>query len=254
MGPLDSIYTAKGRRALLIVIISTALLTPALATAYLEPIASLFPIAVITCIYLVRNGHPDAIPTWVIFNAFSFYTIVYAAYSFGTTFQVELLILFLLGMIIYDTVGVKSGQMQSMAGKMIQYGVPLFILVPHTRSFSFDSFREIVANDGLEGLHESDHGISMLGVGDGFLPGALAVAVGTIGTTISVGPIVLTIPQLTTILGGILSLALLMWAELPRAIAALIVSVPGALLGLSIGLLIDPVAINGLAIPKVSIL
>lgn len=246
-----SVYTPEGRRTLLIAIVSTAILIPSLFTPYLEPVVTLFPIVAITGICLVRSGRPSRIPTWAVFNTFSAYIIVYAAYSFGTTFQLELLALFLVGMIIYDTLGVKGGQMQSVAGKMIQYGVPLFVMVPHSRSFSFDSFREIITEDGLEGLHGSDHGISMLGVGDGFLPGALAVAAGSIGTQFALGPVVVSVPQVTTAFGGIIALAILMWAELPRAIAALIVSVPGALLGLAIGLLIDPVALESLTVPQI---
>lgn len=246
-----SVYTPEGRRTLLIAIVSTAIILPSLLTPYLEPVVTLFPIVAITGIYLVRSGRPSRIPTWVVFNTFSAYIIVYAAYSFGTTFQLELLGLFLLGMIVYDTLGVKGGQMQSVAGKMIQYGVPLFVMVPHSRKFSFEAFREIVAEEGLEGLHESDHGISMLGVGDGFLPGALAVAAGSIGTQFAVGPIAVSVPQVTTALGAIVALGILMWAELPRAIAALIVSVPGALLGLAVGLLLDPVALEALSVPQI---
>ncbi len=246
-----SVYTPEGRRTLLVGIVSTAILVPSLFTDYLEPIVGLFPLVTILGITLVRTGRPAYIPTWVVFNAFSAFIIVYAGYSFGTTFQIELLALFLIGMIIYDTLGVKGGQMQTMAGKMIQYGVPLFVMVPHNRAFSFDAFREIVTEEGLEGLHESEHGISMLGVGDGFLPSALAVAAGSIGTQFAFGPVTISIPQVTTAIGGIIALAILMWAELPRAIAALIVSIPGALLGLAIGILIDPVALESLTIPQI---
>jgi hypothetical protein len=249
-----SVYTTEGRRILLIAIVSTAIVLPSLLTPYLEPVVTLFPIVAITGIYLVRSGRPSQVPTWVVFNTFSAYIIVYAAYSFGTTFQLELLGLFLLGMIVYDTLGVKGGQMQTVAGKMIQYGVPLFVMVPHSRAFSFEAFRGIVTEEGLEGLHESDHGISMLGVGDGFLPGALAVAAGSIGTQFAVGPIAVSVPQVTTALGAIIALGILMWAELPRAIAALIVSVPGALLGLSVGVLLDPVALEALSVPQIPFL
>lgn len=247
---LPSIYTSKGRQLFLTITVSTAILIPSLLTVYLEPIVTLFPLILLLGVLLVRTGRPRAIPTWLVFNAFSSFVIVYAGYSFGTTFPIELLALFLIGMIIYDTIGVKGGQMQTMAGKMIQYGIPLFVMVPHNQSFTFEGFRGVVTEEGLEGLHGSEHGISMLGVGDGFLPSALAVAAGSIGTQFALGPIGLSTPQVTTVLGGITALSLLMWAELPRAIAALIVSVPGALLGLAIGLLIDPVAIESLTIPR----
>lgn len=134
--------------------------------------------------------------------------------------------------------------MQSMAAKMIHWGIPIFILVPHTKEFDFGRFRSLVDEEGLEGLHGSDQGVSMLGIGDGFIPGALAVSAAAISTTIVLGPAAITIPQLGAAFGGIGGLAILMWAELPRAIAALIVSVPGALLGLSIGYAIDPLIIE----------
>jgi presenilin-like A22 family membrane protease len=79
----------------------------------------------------------------------------------------------------------------------------------------------------------------MLGIGDGFLPAALAVGAGTFGTATQIGVFSATLPQLTTAAGGIIGLALLMWADLPKAIAALIVSVPGALVGLGLGLLVE---------------
>lgn len=239
-----SIYTPEGRRTTLIAIVAFAIFVPVLITAYLEPVLTFFPIVAALGIYLVRTGRPSVIPTWIVFNIFSCYLMIYAAYSFGTLLRVEVLVLFLIGMLVYDVVGVKGGQMQSLAGKMISWGIPLFIMVPHTSNFSFDAFREILREDGLEGLHGSDHGVSMLGIGDGFLPGALAVSAGALGAAFTAGPIAITIPQLGAALGGIISLALLMWLELPRAIAALIMSVPGALLGLTIGLLIDPGLFN----------
>lgn len=236
---LFSLYSPSGRQAFFVSLISIAIFTPTLLTEYLEPVVTFFPIVAIIAIAMVRTGKPAAIPTWAVFNMFSVYLMVYAGYSFGTMLPVELLILFLLGMLVYDMIGVKGGQMQSMAAKMISYGIPIFILVPHSESFSFERFREIVSEEGLEGLHGSDHGISMLGIGDGFLPAALAVSAGTFGTATQIGVLSATLPQLTTAAGGIVGLALLMWADLPKAIAALIVSVPGALVGLGLGLLVE---------------
>ena len=234
-----SLYTPGGRRTLLVALVSIAILTPTLITDYLEPVVTFFPIVALIAIAMVRTGWPSPIPTWTIFNIFSVYLMIYAGYSFGTTLPPKLLILFLLGMLVYDLVGVKGGQMQSMAAKMISYGIPIFILVPHSKTFSFEKFRDIVSDEGLEGLHGSDQGISMLGIGDGFLPSALAVSAGAYGTTAHLGVLSLTLPQLTTALGGIVGLAILMWADLPKAIAALIVSVPGALIGLGVGLLAE---------------
>lgn len=234
-----SLYTPGGRRILLVTLVTIAILTPTLITDYLEPVVTFFPIVALIAIAMVRTGWPSAIPTWTIFNTFSVYLMVYAGYSFGTMLPPKLLILFLLGMLVYDLVGVKGGQMQSMAAKMISYGIPIFILVPHSKAFSFEKFRDIVSDEGLEGLHGSDQGISMLGIGDGFLPSALAVSAGAYGTAAHLGVLSLTLPQLTTALGGIVGLAILMWADLPKAIAALIVSVPGALIGLGVGLLVE---------------
>lgn len=131
--------------------------------------------------------------------------------------------------------------MQSMAGKMISWGVPIFIMAPHSEEFDFQKFVDIIQEEGLEGLHESNQGVSMLGIGDGFLPGALAISAVSLGSITLFNPIGLTFPQLGAALGGIIGLSLLMWAELPRAIAALIVSAPGALIGLGIGIGIDQV-------------
>jgi presenilin-like A22 family membrane protease len=219
--------------------VSLCIITPVLFTQYLEPIRTIFPIVALTGIILIRRGIPSFIPTWIVFNAFSCYFMIYAGYSFGTQFSTKLLLAFLVGMTIYDMIGVSGGQMQSMATRMINYGVPIFVLVPHSRSFSFEEFRNIIKEDGLEALHESDHGISMLGIGDGFLPGALAVSAGGWGTTMELGLIEITPPQIGAAVGGIISLMILMWAELPRAIPALIMSVPGAIIGLGIGYGVD---------------
>ena len=234
-----SLYSPGGRRTLFVSLISIAIFIPTLLTEYLEPVVTFFPIVALIAIAMVRTGWPAVIPTWTIFNIFSVYLMIYAGYSFGTKLPTTLLILFLLGMLVYDLIGVKGGQMQSMAAKMISYGIPIFILVPHSKIFSFEKFREIVSEDGLEGLHGSDHGISMLGIGDGFLPGALAVSAGAYGTAAQFGALSITLPQFTTALGGIVGLGLLMWAELPKAIAALVVSVPGALIGFGVGLLVE---------------
>jgi len=233
------IYDPDSRSALLVAMVSFAIITPILFVAHLQPVMTFFPIVALTGIILIRTGRPNFIPTWIVFNIFSLYFIIYAAYSFGTTFSTEILVLVLLGMVVYDVVGVQGGQMQSMAGRMISYGVPVFILVPHSRSFTFEGFQNVIKEDGLEGLHESDHGISMLGIGDGFLPASLAVSAGTIGVAAQVGTISITIPQIGIALGGIVGLSLLMYADLPKAVAALIVSVPGALIGFGLGLLVD---------------
>ncbi len=234
-----TVYSAVGRKLTLIFIVGASILTPVIFEPYLEPIMTLFPIVALIGIGLVRTGRPHAIPTWIVFNMFSAFFMVYAAYAFGTTFSVQILIGFLLFMIVYDVVGVKGGQMQSMAGRMIRWGVPLFVMVPQSRTFSFDEFRAIVSEEGLEGLHGSDHGVSMLGIGDGFLPGALAVAASSVGTAYGFGLLQLTFPQVGAAIGGIIGLSILMWAELPRAIAALIVSVPGALIGFAAGYGLD---------------
>jgi len=234
-----SIYTETRRKIFLILAVSVSIIYPVLAVDYLAPIRVWFPLVALLGIYLIRTERPKSIPTWVIYNIFSIYFMVYATYSFGTQLQPKWMVLFLGGMLIYDLVGVKGGQMQSMAGKMINWGVPIFILVPHTEQFDFSTFKGIISDEGLEGLHETDQGVSMLGIGDGFLPGALAISASTLGTITLFGPIQLTLPQVGAALGGITGLALLMWAELPRAIAALIVSVPGALIGLGIGIGLD---------------
>lgn len=237
--PLSKIYTDNGRKTFLIAIVSISIITPLLTVEYLEPIQVWFPIVAVTGIILIRKGWPQSIPTWLLYNLFSMYFMMYAIYSFGIMLDIEIMVLFILGMTIYDIIGVKGGQMQSMAGKMINWGVPIFIMVPHTKNFEFSKFTQIIREEGLEGLHGSDQGVSMLGIGDGFLPGALAISAASVGSITLLGSLQLTLPQLGAAIGGIIGLSALMWAELPKAIAALIVSAPGALIGFGIGIGLD---------------
>lgn len=239
---VNHIYTPSGQRQLLLTILTAGVVLPVLFAEYLSPVIVLSPIVVIGGTLLVRRGLPEAIPTWITFNCVSFFIIIYAACTIGTTLPVHLLVLFLLGLLVYDIVGVETGKMQEMNQTMLLSGIPIVLLLPHSPDFSYDSFRDIIREDGLEGLHGSPHGVTMLGIGDAVLPAALGVGAGVVGTAHHFGPVTITAVQSLAALGGVLGLAALIWADLPRPIAALTVSVPGALLGFVAGLLVDPTA------------
>lgn len=236
------IYTPTGQRQLLLGILSVGVVLPVLFAEYLAPIIILSPFVVIGGVLLVRKGLPEVLPTWVTFNCVSFFIIVYAAYTIGTTLPLPLLFVFLLALLVYDIVGVETGKMQSMNRTMLMASVPIVLLLPHSQRFSYASFREIIDEQGLEGLHGSEHGVMMLGIGDAVLPAALGIGTGVLGTAYHIGPLAVTVTQLTTALGGIVGLSLLVWADLPRPIAALTVSVPGALIGFGLGIIVDPTA------------
>lgn len=239
---VNHIYTPSGQRQLLLTILTAGVIFPVLFAGYLSPVIVLSPIVVIGGTVLVRHGLPKAIPTWITFNCVSFFIIIYAAFTIGTTLPVHLLVLFLLGLLVYDIVVVETGKMQEMNQTMLLSGIPIVLLLPHSPEFSYDSFRNIIREDGLEGLHGSAHGVTMLGIGDAVLPAALGVGADAVGTAHHFGPVTITNVQSLAALGGVLGLAALIWADLPRPIAALTVSVPGALLGFVAGLLVDPTA------------
>lgn len=229
-------YTPSNQRVILTTLTIIGILTPTLFWSVLEPVTYWFPIVAILGIALIRTGYPTQIPTWMVFNFFSIYFMVYAAYSFGTRLGPSLMLLLIIGILAYDIIGVQTGTMQSMATRMIRFGIPVFLLVPHSAQFNFTSFTTILKEDGLEGLHGSKHGVTMLGIGDGFLPGALAVSAGSIGIGTTVGPLSVTLPQVTVGIGGIASLALLSYLKIPKTLAALIFSAPGAVLGFAAGI------------------
>ncbi|MHC3381703.1 presenilin family intramembrane aspartyl protease [Haloarcula sp. H-GB5] len=239
---MNYIYTQSGQRQLLLAMLTAGVVFPVLFAEFLSPVIVLSPVVVIGGTLFVRHGFPKGIPTWITFNCVSFFIIIYAAYTIGTTLPVHLLLLFLLGLLVYDVVGVETGKMQKMNQTMLLSGLPIVLLLPHSPEFSYDSFRDIIREDGLEGLHGSAHGVTMLGIGDAVLPAALGVGAGIVGTAYHFGPVTITTVQCFAALGGILGLAALIWADLPRPIAALTVSVPGALLGFVVGLLVDPTA------------
>lgn len=239
---VNHIYTAAGQRQLLVSILTAGITLPVLFSSYLSPIIVLAPVVVIGGTILVRRDAPDFAPTWVVFNCVSFFIIVYAAYTIGTTLTLPVLVVFLVALLGYDIIGVETGAMQSMNQTMLTASVPIMLLLPHSPEFSYSSFREIIRRDGLEGLHGSKHGVMMLGIGDAVLPAALAIGCRSLGTVHQLGVVSVTVPQVSVVLGGVVGLGILIWAELPRAIAALTVSVPGALLGLVLGVLVDPTA------------
>lgn len=237
---VDRFYTPAGQQQTLIAILSVCVALPVIFVDVLSPIVVLAPVVLIGGVLLVRYGRPQSIPTWITFNLVSSFLIVYASYNIGTTLTPPLLVVFVLGLLIYDIVGVQIGAMQSMNRRMLLGGVPIVLLLPHSRAFTYSGFKSIVDDEGLEGLHGSDYGVTMLGIGDAVIPAALAVGASTLGVAYGLGPFTFTIPQVTTAVGGICSLVLLIKADLPRAIAALTASVPGALIGFALGLFLDP--------------
>lgn len=234
------VYTSTGQRQLLLAILTIGMLIPVLFVEYLDPLVWLFPVVTIGGIILVRRGKPESIPTWVTFNCISFFLLVYAAYAIGTTLTTELVLLFLCGLMVYDIIGVQTGGMQSLNKSMLTTGIPIVLLMPHTPQFRYDAFTSIIETEGHEGLHGSDHGVMLLGIGDAVLPAALGIAAGGYGTVSTIGQLSATLPQVGAVVGGLVGLAILLWANLPRAIAALTVSVPGAVTGFALGMFIDP--------------
>jgi presenilin-like A22 family membrane protease len=238
---LRAFYNPGVQHGLLIGLLSVGILVPPLFDRYLEPIIFLVVVVVPMGMHLVRT-QKTAIPAWLILTATSTFLIIYGAYVVGITLTPKLAVLFAIALLAYDIVGVQTGAMQSMNASMLSRGVPVVLLFPHSPKFDYPTFIEIVRSDGLNGLHGSDQGVTMLGIGDPIIPGALAVSCSSLGAVHSLGAISVTIPQIGVALGGIFGLVLLSTINLPRAIAALTMSVPGAILGLIVGVVIDPTA------------
>lgn len=235
----DLMYTPAGQKSILSLLIGFSALLPILLQQYLSPIVVLGPALIIVGTFIVGNKSLQQIPHWVVLNATSFIVVGYSAYAIGNTLSVQLTVLFALGLFIYDVVAVKYGIMQGMSESLLPKGLPITFLIPHSKEFSYEKFSSVIRESGLAGLHESDQGVMMLGIGDIVIPVAIALSMGQVGTNLGTIDYIITIPQLGVLLGGLIGLGLLIWARLPRAIAALTVSVPGSLIGLVAGYMID---------------
>lgn len=236
----EFIFTPTGQRSVLSLLIGISALLPILLQEYLSPIIILGPVLIIIGTFLVGNQTIQRVPHWVVLNATSVIVVAYSAYAIGITLSLQLVMVFAIGLFIYDIVAVKLGAMQGMSESMLPKGLPITFLIPHNQEFSYGKFSDVIENNGLAGLHESDQGVMMLGIGDVVIPTAIALSAGQLGTNIATNNFIVTIPQISILVGGLLGLGLLVWARLPRAIAALTVSVPGSLLGLAVGYLLDP--------------
>lgn len=236
----EAIYTPTGQRSMLSLLIGVSALIPILLQEHLSPIIVLGPILIIIGTSLVGNQLIQQVPHWVVLNVTSIIVVAYSAYAIGITLSLQLVVAFAIGLFVYDIVAVNLGAMQGMSESMLPKGLPITFLIPHNRAFSYEKFSEVIENNGLAGLHESNQGVMMLGIGDIVIPTAIALSAGQLGTNVATEYFIVTIPQISILVGGLLGLGLLVWARLPRAIAALTVSVPGSLLGLAAGYILDP--------------
>jgi presenilin-like A22 family membrane protease len=241
-GQLPWFYKPGVQQIVLVGLLAVGILVPALFEEFLDPVIIGVLFVVPTGVYFVKNGERAPIAPWVILTATSLFLIIYGGYVVGITLSPIYAVGFALAVLVYDIVGVQTGKMQSMNSAMLTNGIPVVLLLPHTPAFEYETFKSIIETEGLDGLHGSDQGVMMLGIGDPIIPAAIAVSCASLGTVYSLGPIGVTLPQVSAGIGGLLGLAVLPAIELPRAIAALTASVPGALLGLAIGVLIDPSA------------
>jgi len=216
------------------------MLTPALFERHLSPIIVAGPAAILIGVYVINMNRGLPLPRWVLLNATSLIVVGYSGYAVGITLPFRWLVVAVFGFFIFDILAVKTGTMQSMSESLLPRGLPIMFLIPHRREFDFEEFGSIISSDGLEGLHGSQHGAMMLGVGDLIIPVSLAISFNASSTSLALGPLSTTFPKLGTVIGGAAGLLLFAWVRLPRAIAALTIAVPSAFLGLAIGIVIDP--------------
>lgn len=224
--PLASI----GGIAVLLVGVSLAALAVAEPLSVIEIIAVdvvivfLTPLALRT---LAVIGEP--VPKWVVFDIVGIVAAVVFSGHLGVILPHTFVLGMLGAMLFYDVVAVHfTGFMEQVGTNTLDWGVPMTVVVPLSRSFSFDAFRAHVDDNGLSESPEPELACSVIGLGDLVMPGAATVAVATAGVGGPVAPV-------TTALGagaGLVALQVLYDGDVAAGLAGI---VPGTMVGYLFG-------------------
>lgn len=178
-------------------------------------------------------------PEWYVLNLAGMAYVGVANAILGVSLVPGLIIAMLVGMALYDAYSVYiSEHMQSLVEGASVMDIPMAFVVPRRLSFSLQD------SDSLLDIEED---VSLLGYGDAFFPGILAVSAGHFVDAPSLvsGVSLLNAPAIGTLLGaigGMVGIHILQHF-LPRSHPALIVLNPAVVLGFIGGVLVAGVPI-----------
>lgn len=151
-------------------------------------------------------------PEWFIVDAVGLITAAGCSAIFGISLSPLPVVILLILLLIYDYAAVrKTKHMLTLADGVMQQKMPIMLLVPKTRNYSY-------RRDGLriQGTSEA-RSAYMLGLGDVIFPGVLIVSAQVFGSSLSVFGLAL--PALGALIGsaaGLLLLALPMRSGKPQ--------------------------------------
>lgn len=244
-------------QSVIFVILATIVIGAPVATpGFFDLTLGLMPILLLLGVGIgVRKGRPQWMPTWVIFNANTLILGVYSAWAVGSLIPPWVAIAGAALFVVYDITSVHlSGYMEAMSKETFGVGYPAAFILPHNvQTFSYEAFVQTVKKEGLVSTHDDpETGVSMLGIGDVVIPGAIAVSIryaleGTEpGLAIGVGSLP-PVGSLIVAVGGLVGITgLLIWE--PRKIAALTVIVPVTIASVGIGIVSGAIPASILAL------
>lgn len=170
-------------------------------------------------------------PEWYILNLAGVAYVGVANAILGVSLVPGLIIAMLVGMAVYDAYSVYvSEHMQSLVEGASVMDIPMAFVVPRRLGFSLRDSGSLL---------DIDEDVSLLGYGDAFFPGILAVSAGHFvnGQTLVKGVSLLNAPAVGTLIGAVLGMVGIHILQhfVPRSHPALIVLNPAVILGFLIG-------------------
>jgi presenilin-like A22 family membrane protease len=177
-----------------------------------------------TCLLILLIKYPE----WYIINIAGTITAIGVVTMMGLTLNIQIVLLLLIGMAIYDAISVyKTKHMVTLADKLITLKLPILYVIPKNRDYSLIKDSKTLKDKLTSG---EERQVFFMGLGDIVIPGILAVTVfNTIGL----------LSGLSVIIGTLIGFGFLMMFVLKgKPQAGLPLLCTGAILGYIISSLI----------------
>lgn len=219
-----------------------ALLIPTVLVTQLETVLVIAPIAVLGGYWFgIRRGFPSQVPQWVMYDLLTVLLIIYGTYSIGSLVPAGGLLILLVAMGIWElSTNDAPGQATQTAASLIAKGIPVAIIFPRSEAFRFDALTDRLAEGDLEAtLSRGPAGCAIVAVVDLIIPGSLAVAITTTTTqAFEIGALTLSAPAIGVVTGIIGGVSLILYIDPESEIGISTATIPGALLGLGVVMLV----------------
>jgi len=182
-------------------------------------------------------------PEWYVIDAAGVVMGAGAAGLFGINFGILPALLLLVVLAVYDAISVYGTEhMLTLASGVMELRVPIVLVVPLTRSYSFlDAELPDPTDEDAEGDDGIDRDALFIGLGDAVIPAVLVASAGFFldsAPALPVPGVALTLPAATAMIGTIAGLVVLLRMVLAgRAHAGLPLLNGGAIAGYLVGAL-----------------